>query len=180
MKDDQANHRRKSIRLASYDYSQSGFYFITICTQDKASLFGRVIDGTMAMNAAGEQINQCWLDITKRFPSVELHHHIVMPNHLQSIIELVGAPLVGAQTPLKGQPPGIAPAVGDIAGAFKSLSTNTYISGVKQKGWQSFVKKLWQRNYYEHIIRTEDSFRQISEYIQTNPLRWQEDRYYIP
>ncbi len=180
MNDFQTNHRRKSIRLSSYDYSQSGFYFITICTQDKLCLFGQVTDGEMTMSAAGKQIDLCWQDISERFPGAKLHRHIIMPNHLHGIIELVGAPLVGAQPGHKGQSQEIAPTLGDIVGGFRSLSTNAYILGVRQQGWPSFVKKLWQRNYYEHVIRTEESFRQISEYIETNPLRWQEDKYYVP
>ena len=79
---------------------------------------------------------------------------------------------------LTGQPQGIAPTVGDVIGAFKSLTTNNYIQNVKQNNWQRFNKKLWQRNYYEHIIRDEKSYHQISEYIQTNPLKWQDDKYY--
>ncbi len=68
--------------------------------------------------------------------------------------------------------------VGDIVGAFKSISTNEYICGVKQKNWQRFDKKLWQRNYYEHIIRNEKSHRQISEYVKNNPSKWLDDTYY--
>jgi REP element-mobilizing transposase RayT len=81
--------------------------------------------------------------------------------------------------PQKGQPQGIAPTVGDVVGAFKSLSTNDFIRNVKQNNWRTFYKKLWQRNYFEHIIRNEKSYNQISEYIQTNPLKWQDDKYYI-
>lgn len=97
----------------------------------------------------------------------------------------VGAPLVGAlETPqyTTGQPQGIAPTahptIGDVVGAFKSLTTNDYIAGVKQKNWPSFNKKLWQRNYYQHIIRNEQSYLEIAEYIQNNPLKWLEDKYY--
>jgi len=111
------------------------------------------------------------------------------PNHFHGS---VGVPLVGTQNeeqyqtkqsqteqPQKGQPQGIAPTVGDVVGAFKSLSTNDYIRNVKQNNWQPFNKKIWQRNYYEHIIRNEKSYDQISEYIQTNLLKWQDDKYYI-
>ncbi|MCK4542857.1 MAG: transposase, partial [Spirochaetales bacterium] len=74
-----------------------------------------------------------------------------------------------------GQPQGIAPTVGNIVGAFKSLSTNEYIRGVNQLNWQSFNKKLWQRNYYEHIIRDEEDYNRIFEYIESNPLKWEID-----
>ncbi len=80
--------------------------------------------------------------------------------------------------PIKGQPQGIAPTVGNVMGSFKSLSTNDYIRNIKQNNWQPFEKKLWQRNYYEHIIRNDESYYKISEYVQTNPLKWQNDGYY--
>ena len=78
-----------------------------------------------------------------------------------------------------GQPQGIAPTVGNVVGAFKSLSTNEYIRNVKQNNWRTFDNKLWQRNYYEHIIRDEKSYYQILEYIQNNALKWQDDKYYV-
>jgi REP-associated tyrosine transposase len=78
-----------------------------------------------------------------------------------------------------GQPQGIAPTVGNVVGAFKSLSTNEYIRNVKQNNWRTFDNKLWQRNYYEYIIRDEKSYYQISEYIQNNALKWQDDKYYV-
>lgn len=170
--------KRKSIRLPDYDYSQSGFYFITICTQNMVCLFGQITDGTIKLNNAGQKMDECWRNIPQHSPNIKLHSHIIMPNHLHGIIELVGAPLVGAHPSKTGQPRGIAPTIGGIVGAFKSLSTNAYISGVNYKGWPPFSKKLWQRNYYEHVIRNEDSFREISEYIETNPIRWLENKYY--
>jgi len=111
-------------------------------------------------------------------------------------VPYVGAPLVGARNeekipntehppteqsqfpPTEGQPQGIAPTIGDIAGAFKSITTNEYIRGVKNNNWPRYNKILWQRNFYEHIIRNEKSCCQISEYIQINPLNWQDDEYY--
>jgi len=78
----------------------------------------------------------------------------------------------------KGQPQGIAPTVGDVVGALKSLFTNDYIRNVKQNNWQPFNKKIWQRDYYEHIIRNKKSYDEISKYIQTNPLKWQGGKYY--
>ena len=98
---------------------------------------------------------------------------------------LVGAPLVGAQTinQFSGQPQGIAPTgvrptLGEIVGAFKSVTTNEYIRGVKDKGWQPFDTRLWQRNYYEHIIRDQRSYDEISCYILDNPRYWRTDKLY--
>ncbi|MFO7643666.1 MAG: transposase [Desulfosarcina sp.] len=101
----------------------------------------------------------------------------------------VGPPAMMGEPSTTWQPQGIAPTVGirnvghpptvgDAMGAFKSLTTNEYIRNVKNNGWPPFPGKLWQRNYYEHIVRNEKSYHQIAEYIQTNPLKWQDDRYY--
>ncbi len=181
-------HHRRSIRLKGYDYSQTGLYFITICTQNGFCLFGYIQNGEMFLNNAGKMIEHQWQELISRFDNIKLHEFVVMPNHFHGIVELVGVPLVGTQTlvgtrnvlqpPKKGQPQGIAPTVGDVVGAFKSLSTNDYIRNTKQNNWQPFEKKLWQRNYYEHIIRSDESYYKISEYVQTNPPKWQNDGYY--
>jgi len=189
MKNIPDNKHRRSIRLKGYDYSHKGLYFITICTQYRLNLFGEIEDCEMALNDAGKMINKQWVELTHRFDRIELHEFIVMPNHFHGIIEIVGVPLVGTRfsgstnngnsgLQNTGQPQGFAPTIGDVVGAFKSLSTNEYIQNVKQNNWQPLDKKLWQRNYYEHIIRDEESYYEISEYIQTNPVKWQDDKYY--
>ena len=129
-------------------------------------LFGKIKNEKMILNDAGEMVKHQWQNLIYRFNTLKLHDFIIMPNHFHGIVKCVGAPLVGAQT------------VGDMVGAFKSLTTNDYIRNVKKNHWQSFNKKLWQRNYYEHIIRDEKSCCQISKYIQTNPLKWHDDKYY--
>jgi putative transposase len=177
------NHRR-SIRLKGYDYSQSGLYFITICTQNQDCLFGEINNAEIILNDAGIMVDNKWLALKNRYPNIDLHEYIVMPNHFHGIIEIVenGQPQGGQPQggqPQGGQPQGIAPTVGDMIGAFKSLVTNEYIRNVKQNNWRRFNGKLWQRNYYEHIIRDEKSYLQIAEYIETNPLKWQDDTYYV-
>ncbi len=181
-------HHRRSIRLQGYDYSRAGLYFVTICTRDRLCLFGKIQNGKMILNDAGTMIERQWQELINHFEKNKLHEFIVMPNHFHGIIEFpVGVPLVGTQNVFggtrdvpqtTGQPQGIAPTVGNVVGAFKSLSTNEYIRNVKKNDWQPFNKKLWQRNFYEHIVRDHGSYRQIAEYIQTNPLQWQEDKYY--
>lgn len=185
-------HYRKSIRLKNYDYSLAGLYFITICVNNRLPLFGEIIDGEMLFRDAGIMIETEWHALSHRFEShLNLHEYVVMPNHFHGIIELVGAIPCGCpDSPLvialilriqmrmeqgQGQP---APTIGDIVGAFKSLSTNAYIKNVKRKNWSAFDGKLWQRNYHEHIIRDENSYLKISEYIKTNPLKWREDIYH--
>ena len=132
-----------------------------------------------------------WLALPNRFPAVSLHENVVMPNHFHGIIQLVGAIPCGCPSipcgcsfragikpaPTEGEYHGCT--LGDVVGAFKSLSTNDYIKNVRQNNWQPFSGKLWQRNYYEHIIRNEAAYLKIAEYIKTNPQRWLEDTYYV-
>ena len=159
-------HHRKSIRLKHYDYSQLGLYFITICAEQGHCFFGTIQNDNMALNDAGTMIDGQWCELPHRFPSVVLHEYVVMPNHFHGIIELAGADTKPAAT------------IGDLVGAFKSLSTDEYIKNVKQNNWRPFAGKLWQRNYYEHVIRHEESYLKIAEYIQNNPLNWQKDKYF--
>ncbi|MCF7958922.1 MAG: transposase [Phycisphaerae bacterium] len=166
-------HHRRSIRLEGRDYSRAGVYFVTICTQGHLSLFGKIENGEMNINQAGVMVQRQWNDLLVRFDTIKLHEFIVMPNHFHGIIEIVGVPLVGTQKSMRGPH-----TVGDVVGAFKSLSTNEYILGVKNNNWPRFNKYLWQQNYFEHIIRNEKSYLKISEYIRTNPSRWSEDKYY--
>jgi len=191
---------RRSIRLKGYDYSQSGLYFITICIQNGTCLFGKINAGQLTLNDAGQMVETEWVKLPERFTNLQLHEYIIMPNHFHAIIEIVGAPLVGAQkiraapkthgTPNnhiapnkeKGQPQGVVPTgktLGEMIGAFKSITTVAYIRGVKTRNWQSFERKLWQRNYWEHIIRTEKSYQTISAYIINNPLKWEDDKFYF-
>jgi len=94
MKYDSNRHRRRSIRLDGYDYSRAGAYFVTVCTRDWACLFGEIADGQMRLNTAGLVVEQCWLDVPRHFPNVELDQFVVMPNHvhgIMAIVETVGA-----------------------------------------------------------------------------------------
>jgi putative transposase len=194
---DPNRHHRRSIRLKGYDYSQAGAYFITICTQDRACLFGKVVNGEMRLNDAGRMVLAEWNMLPERFPHVVLDAFVVMPNHVHGIVVitnpatddtattaptivgtgLVPVPNAGATTrvaPTVGDI--VAPTVGDIVGAFKSRVTVEYIRGVKTSGWPPFRGRLWQRNYYEHIIRNERALNAIRQYIIENPLRWHLDR----
>jgi REP element-mobilizing transposase RayT len=156
-------HHRRSIRLQGYDYSQAGLYFVTICCWNKICRFGKIKNGEMILNDWGMIAQQCWLEIPRHFPHAILHEYIVMPNHIHGIIELWGT--VGAKnlSPLHGT----SRTIGSIIRGFK-------IGVTKQLGFS-----IWQRNYYEHIIRNEQSYRNISDYIILNPERWQDDKFYF-
>ena len=187
MQFDPDKHHRRSIRLQGYDYAQAGAYFVTICAQNWECLFGAIVDGEMRMNDAGKMIARWWEELSHKFPSVELDVFAAMPNHFHGIVVItdmsVGADLrvcpdsQGAH-PEQGAHPG-APrqrtTLGEIVQWFKTMTTNEYIRGVKQNGWTPFPSKLWQRNYYEHIIRNENDLDRICEYIFNNPANWAND-----
>jgi REP element-mobilizing transposase RayT len=297
---DPSRHHRRSIRLKGYDYSQAGAYFVTILAQDRARVFGEIVDDAMQLNAAGEMVLAEWDALPSRFPTIELDAFVVMPNHVHGIIVItenpsnvvgaglvpapvavrddvgattvgattdqattdrattvgattvgattvgattdgattdrattdgattdgattdrattvgattvgattvgattvgattvgattdrattdrattVGATTVGATTRVAPTDADaatvvspVAPTVGDVVGAFKSLTTVLYTRGVKQSAWPPFRGRLWQRNYYEHIIRDEAALVRIREYIANNPLQWALDR----
>ena len=157
-------HHRRSIRLKGYDYSQSGFYFITICVKHFWHLFGHIEDEEMILNDAGKMVEMEWLKVPDRFPNTQLHAYVVMPNHFHAILQIRETPMVSTLVGIgvgveMGQPQGDAhtgekKTVGDMVGAFQSIVTVKYIRGVKEQGWRRFNKKLWHRNYWEHIIRT--------------------------
>jgi REP element-mobilizing transposase RayT len=170
--DEPIKHRRHSLRLKGYDYAQAGAYFITLCAHDRACLFGEVIDGSMRLNAVGQLAATLWNDMPARFTQADLDLFVVMPNHLHGIIVLFdrAAPRTGAPRSRAA-----APTVGDIVGAFKSLFVVRYAEGVKHGRWPPFNPRLWQRNYYEHVIRDESELARIRRYIEENPLRWELD-----
>lgn len=151
--------RRISLRLQGYDYSQSGAYFVTICTQGRRPLFGSVGDARVRLAPPGEMVTAAWTQLPDRFASVTLDRFVVMPDHLHGILILDDAYVS-------------RPSVSTIVGAFKSLTTHRYGRGVHSSGWTPYSHRLWQRGYYEHIVRNELSLRRIREYIETNLIRW--------
>ncbi len=186
------NHKelpqRKSIRLKGYDYSQAGLYFITICVQDRECLFGNIANGIMKWNDAGKMIMKWYYELENKFPDIKCGEHIVMPNHFHCIIHNIGN--VGAdlrvcpnnaQSLRIGQSPPIS---GEHVGShlhrvvqwFKTMTTYEYIRNVNMNNWRRFDGKLWQRNYWEHIIRNEKSHQTISKYIVNNPVKWNADK----
>ncbi|GIV04335.1 MAG: hypothetical protein KatS3mg015_3165 [Fimbriimonadales bacterium] len=161
--------QRRNIRLRHYDYSLAGAYFITVVTQDRQCLFGEVQDAEMRLNDAGRMVADQWQSLPRRFRDLELDAFVIMPNHLHGIL------LVTRTFPVTEPTTTVAPTVGDIVGAFKSITTVGYIHGVARCGWPRFRTRLWQRNYYEHIIRNEESLHHIREYIVNNPAQWATD-----
>ncbi len=165
MKDDPEKHHRRSIRLKGYDYSRAGAYFVTICTQNRECLFGDIVDGEMMLNKNGEIVESVWNDLPNHYAHVELDYHIIMPNHIHGIIIIVGAGLKPAPTDTEkthGLP--------EIIRGLKTFSARR-INQIRD----TTGAKLWQRNYYEHIVRNENELNQIRQYIADNPARWEYD-----
>ena len=192
---DPNKHHRRSLRLKGYDYSQPGLYFITICNQNRTHLFGHIENGQMILNDAGRMVEKWYYELENKYPDKRCHEMVVMPNHFHCIIENIpeknvttdaheGTSLCGRPL-LRGRPKNqygfdnkkICATIGDAMDWFKTMTTNEYIRGVKNFGWQPFNKKLWQRNYYERIIRNEQSYLKISEYIINNPVNWGNDTF---
>jgi len=145
------------MRLEGYDYSQEGRYFITICTQGRRCMFGEIIGDRVQLNDAGLVIESWWRKLADKFPIVQTDEYVVMPNHFHGIVNVGAAPCGRPTTRNEsGQPHRVAPTLVDIVHWFKTMTTNKYIRGVKEGDWLPFRKKLWQRNYYEHVIRDED------------------------
>jgi len=187
MKTGTERHHRGSIRLRSYDYARAGAYFVTLCAQERACLFGDVVDGEMRLHDAGRMVQTVWDELSVHYLGVDIDAFAVMPNHIHGIIVLDGVDRVGAgpracprsACPDEGQPRGVAPtslSLSDVMHRFKTMTTKRYADGVKESAWPTFHDRLWQRNYYEHIVRDEASLNRIRQYIAENPARWPQDR----
>lgn len=173
-------HHRKSIRLKGYDYSQAGLYFITICVHNRQCLFGEIVNDEMILNDFGNIAHHHWEKLSERFQNFELDVFQIVPNHMHGIIFLtnpVGAGFTPAPNPNKGATERVAPTVADIFGTYKSLVSNECLEIFKQKFPGDYMGKLWQRNYHDHIIRDEQSYHRIANYIIKNPQNWKNDKF---
>jgi len=163
---------RRSIRLKGYDYSQPGAYFITICTHDKEPIFGHVIDRNVHLNEFGKVVEKEWLKTFDMRKILKLDIYVIMPNHFHGIIIIsdgTGTPQRAPTNEQFGKP--VSNSIPGIIRLFKSTATKQ-INQIRQTPG----RELWQRNYYEHIIRNENELDQVREYIINNPLQWQFDR----
>lgn len=150
-------------------------------SQGRKCLFGEIVSGVMQLNDAGFMVQAAWRDLPNRYADVE-SDAFIMPNHIHGIVVLVGAGPC-ARPKEDGQPQGVAPtrnssalSLPDVVHRFKSITTKRYIDGIKQVGWPSIARRLWQRNYFEHVIRNDESLQRIRQYIHDNPARWEFDR----
>jgi putative transposase len=168
---DPQKHHRRSIRLKGYDYTQPGAYYITLCTKARQCLFGDVVKGEMRLNSLGYIAFTCWQAIPNHFSHVELDAFVIMPNHLHGIL-VIRDTLVGAThaSPLHNLCGPAPKSVGAIVGSYKSAVSKHINAICNTKG-----NSIWQRNYYEHINRNDESLHNIRQYILENPWRWAGD-----
>jgi len=131
----------------------------------------------MQLNEIGQLVKSEWNKIPVRFNNVKMDKYTIMPNHLHGIIQIVGATLAVARDDTRaGTSP--APTLGRMIGTFKSVTALKYINRLKHTEELSLPSRLWQRNYYEHIIRNEDDLFDIRNYIESNPVKWDSDKYF--
>lgn len=194
---DAETHHRSSARLKTFDYTSNAAYFITVCTNVRTNVFGEVVDGEMQLNAAGEIIKQKWLEMPASFPTLILDEFVVMPDHVHMIVGLDASEGEHRVRPYgdgnvrRGDlhdrpadatiprddndhkhPTGTQPnSLGRIMQLFKTVTTQAYIRGVHEQSWSSFEKRLWQRNYWDRVIRDDRELEETRNYIFENPMR---------
>lgn len=170
-------HHHRSIRLSGYNYSEEGWYFVTICVQDRECLFGKIHDNKMIFNRYGLIVEMEWIRTAQLRKNVYLDEYVIMPNHFHGIIVLHdnhdgrGTMHRASTFEQFGKPvPGSIPT---LIRSFKSAVTKN-INKIRNTSGLS----IWQRNYWEHVIRDENDLNRIRTYIHENPLKWTEDKYY--
>ena len=163
------NHpNRKSNRLKGYDYSQNGYYFVTICTKNYKHFFGKIKNTKMILNEFGEIVKKCWLALPNHYKNCVLDEFIIMPNHLHGIIAIENInPRDNVGNGLKPFPTGKTYGLSEIIRGFKTFSSKDINLKFGKKIFQ------WQKSFYDHIIRNEKSLFDIRKYIQNNPLKWE-------
>ena len=196
-------HHRRSIRHREHDYSLPDAYFITVCAHNRESLFGHIASGQMHLNHAGRMLQSVWDDLANFYPNIRTDEFIIMPDHIHGIIHVGAAPCgrpdikngrpdVNNGLPdikndrldiaceyfeYSGQPQGVAPtdilSLPDTVHRFKSLTTKYYMDAAKRGEWPYFAERLWQRNYWERTIRSDNELQATRQYIRSNPMRWQ-------
>jgi putative transposase len=187
-------HHRRSIRLKGYDYAQPGAYFITICTNEMECPFGHVENDEMILNPNGQIAYDEWLRTPQIRPNISLDVFEIMPNHMHGIIIINESPAIHrGESPTAGRgelnSPGAMPGGQELNSpqpnpAFRSPSKTV---GSIVRGYKSAVtnqinllgnnEPVWQRDYYEHIIRNEKSYQRISDYIVNNAKNWKQDKF---
>ncbi len=157
--------KRKSTRLKDYDYSQDGYYFITICTQKRKNILSTVGEGfpLPKLTQYGDVTKKLLLEITERYKEINIDKYVIMPNHIHILIALKNGG--------RGNP---SPTIDRAMGWFKYMATKEInkLSG-------TYGTKIFQRSFHDHIIRGEQDYKEIWQYIDNNPTKWKEDKFYV-
>ena len=157
---------RKPLRLTDYDYSAPGAYFVTICTHEKACLFGRIIPAAdkagayMQYSPIGKMARECLLDIASHYDNVRVDHWVIMPNHIHMLVQI---------TEKIDSQPGMRCDISNVVGKYKAAVTRKIGQARLPSG------KLWQTSFYDHVIRNQEDYLSIWQYIDGNPSKWLED-----
>ena len=163
MQYDPQKHHRRSLRLAGYDYSRAGAYFCTIVIYQRECLLGNIVDSTMVLSQWGEIVHQAWFDLENHYSNIALDEFCIMPNHVHGII-ILSDEVATKEADTKPAP------LSEVIRAFKSFSARRINIARQTQGIP-----VWQRNYYEHIIRDQREYLAIQGYINQNPLNWETD-----
>ncbi|MDD2366040.1 MAG: transposase [Desulfuromonadaceae bacterium] len=164
-------HHRRSVRLPEYDYAAAGAYFVTVCVHERECQFGEIVDGVMMLNHAGHIVEAEWIKSGELRSEIVIGEYVVMPNHFHGIVNLnvTGTASRAPTIERFGKP--VIGSLPTIVRSFKSAVTKRINIHRATPGCP-----VWQRNYYEHVIRDDADYKRIAEYITDNPLRWVEDR----
>jgi REP element-mobilizing transposase RayT len=160
---------RKRLRAEGYDYHEPGWYFVTLCTQDRKCVFGAITNDLVELSPAGQMVDDHIRLLPEMFPNVGVDSFVTMPNHIHAIITL--EPVAGERSPVS---------LSDFVAAYKRITTHDYIRNVRESGWPPFPGKLWQRSFHDTIIRSDRQVDRLRDYIEANPYLWSKDTYYHP
>lgn len=155
---------RKPLRLDLWDYRQPAIYHITICINDREHRLGECQDSRVDLSPAGTMVEQELLALPRRFPEVDIDSYVIMPNHVHFLIEM--------NLHLRD---GLGLDLSKPIQAFKSLTTRAYGIGVREQGWPPYHRILWQKRYFETIMRNEKWLARHREYLESNPTQWVDD-----
>jgi len=197
---------RKLNRWQGFDYSQTGFYFVTICTHKKIKWFGTVKNGQMVLNKWGEIVYDCWMDLPNHYPNCELDEFVVIPNHVHGIIIIADRRERSVTVPSNNNPVfsdyylvppddnrvvqrtgAIKQSPGGDRNGYKPFPTRGHGLSEFMRGFKTFSSKRinqtqneflfqWQKSFHDHVIRNEIEFYNIQQYIVNNPANWETDR----
>jgi REP element-mobilizing transposase RayT len=162
--------------VPGYDYSTPGTHFVTICAEHRACIFGSVADGVMTCNDVGQMVEEFWTVLPSKSPEVEIDEYVVMPNHMHGILRLGW--MIESDAGVENDES--RPTLSRIVQWYKSITTSAYGKQVRDGDWPPYPGRMWQRNYFEHIVRSEANLEKLGSYVEANPGKWLDDSLHNP